>query len=199
MDATSKPSHDDVVNVMITPEMLDTHKPEELRRLGDVDGNAVFAYTLDVEEDDLLLDCFDAAAGAFLGEDAFEGAELKILIDKTGRQLEWHVTGPECPTTIGRQYSLPGDTANAIRFLEDYLELNMRLPLIPARISDSVDLGPDGVRLNGQAMTLKYPTHTSLIEIAPDPAGACMGWLVYESAKGGLSQEAIDNIVLEPR
>jgi hypothetical protein len=55
MDVTSKPLHDDSGNVTITPEMLDAHKPDELRRLEDFDSNAVSAYTLNVDEDDLLL------------------------------------------------------------------------------------------------------------------------------------------------
>jgi hypothetical protein len=175
MDVTSKPLHDDSGNVTITPEMLDAHKPDELRRLEDFDSNAVFAYTLNVYEDDLLLDCFDAAAGEFLGDEAFDCAELRILIDKAGHRPEWYVIGPRCPTTIGRRYSLPRDMAYAIRFLEDYVELDMRLPLTGVRLSDSVCLGPDGVQLNGMTMNLKYPVHTSLIEIKPDLAGNCMG------------------------
>jgi hypothetical protein len=199
MAVTSTPSHDDAVDFVITPAMLEAARPKELRRLEDTDSHAVFAFRLDLDEDDLLLDCFVAATGIFYSEDVFEGAELFILIAHDGQSVEWRVEGPHIEDEIARRYAQPTDTANAIRFLEDYMMLGIRLPYTPARLSDIIEVRNGALSLNARPMSLEYPADARPVDFEPDPTGNSMGWLAYENSQGALSRAAIDNIVLKHR
>lgn len=198
MATPGTPSHNDARSIVITPDMLEKARPDDLRRLDDTDTHAVFAYTLVLDEDDLLMDCFVSAAGEFFVEDDFEGAELLLLVAHDGSAVEWRVQGPGSHGNIGRTYTQPSETANAVRFVENYMELGIQLPLTPVRLSDSIALDEGVIQLNGRPMALVYPADATPVDITQDPEGASMGCLSYKDSQGTLSKESVDNIVLRP-
>lgn len=198
MATPGTPSHNDAQSIVITPGMLENARPDDLRRLDDTDTHAVFAYSLDMDEDDLLMDCFVSAAGVFFGEEDFEGAELLLLVAHDGSEIKWRVQGPGSHGDIGRIYTQPAETANAVRFIENYMELGIQLPLIPVRLSDSIAVDEGVIQLNGRPMALACPAEATPVDIMQDPEGASMGCLSYKDSQDTLSKESVDNIVLRP-
>lgn len=196
MNVTDKLSGNDNLSALITPELLDAHKPEVLRRVEESDCDVTYAYAIDIYTDDLLLDCFVSAANEFVAEEIFEGAELHLRVSKKGQYIEWFVA--EMPN-ISRLYNLPHDTANVIRFLESYMDLDIQMPLIPVRLSDSLTLDSGTLFLNQRPMTMVYPDSEALLRIEPHPVGASMGHVLFKNSDGHTGIVAVDQILCQPR
>lgn len=199
MAVTSTPSHDDAVNFLITPAMLEAAFPAEIRRIEEADRYAAFSYPLHLDEDDLLLDCFVAAAGQFVGEDLFQDAQLFIIVDLNKNTFEWRVQGPMIEESIRRTYRQPSETANAIRFLEHYLELGIQLPLNAVTLSDTIGVAQGQIAVNGQPMSVIYPAHATPISIDQDPDNGSMGLLKYRNSIGAVLSERVDSLVLQAK
>jgi hypothetical protein len=183
--------------VLLTPSMLDAGRPSELRRLKETDDEVVYAYTIHCTEDDLILDCIVSAAERFFSEEAVDYADLVISFGKNEPYMRWEVVLNGSGEVVSRRYTLPQDNANAIRFLLDYMDLDMELPLIPFRLSDSLIVSPHGVILNGIAVRLAYPAGSDLVAIKCDPLEPGRRLAVSRSADGSEHETSVEDILLK--
>jgi hypothetical protein len=122
-----------------------------------VDGRDRTVYANSFEPvDDFVLDVLTNAAGEFLDEDDVEGARLVVFVDENLDELAWRLEDPESELDgLERRYPLPAEEAYAVRFLNDYLGVD--LPVAVARIGDSYGVNNGCLNINGRPVVVEYP------------------------------------------